>query len=112
MAMVRTMCSGMHGDLPPVNNAYRVVSGDLDGDGADEILWYAPGPALDHRWDGLPTAISSTTYDIRRDYLPFSADYDGDGRDDIAWYGPGGLADAMWWGRTDGTYDSGPLRAL
>ena len=97
---------------PPVNNAYRPVSGDLDGDGADEILWYAPGPALDHRWDGLPTAITSTTYDVRRDYLPFSADYDGDGRDDIAWYGPGGLADAMWWGRTDGSYDSGPLRAL
>src|SRR5918993_21068 len=34
-----------------VNGRYTPVAGDFDGDGLDEILWYAPGPAADDLWN-------------------------------------------------------------
>jgi hypothetical protein len=93
-----------------VNGAYRPVALDGDGDGDDELLWYAPGTAGDFRWSGLPSSKTETALDVDGDYLPVVGDYDGDGRDDVAWYGPGGRTDWMWWGRADGGVDSAAMQ--
>ena len=94
-----------------VAGAYRPVAGDGDGDGADEITWYAPGVArrlavvgtAGRRPRSPPRRSTATTCRV-------AGDFDGDGRDDIAWYGPGGRPDWMWWGRADGGVTAGVMR--
>jgi hypothetical protein len=91
-----------------VSGRYRPVAFDPDGDGTDELLWYAPGPAVDVRWQGSPAAPRQVAASVGGDYLPLAGDLDGDGHDDIAWYGPGGGPEVMWWGGP-GSIASGPL---
>lgn len=92
-----------------------VRTGDLDGDGATDLLLTEPGaarvrvawgdgtggfPAVDER--PAPAAGRST---------PVVADLDGDGADDVLWYGAGPVADLVWWGTKGGrTTEPGPAR--
>jgi hypothetical protein len=76
------------------------VTGDFDGDGWSDRLYYFPGEApeyLHYRVSGTTTRIQ---LDVRGAYKPSVGDFDGDGRDDIMWYGPND-DDLIWWGVTD-----------
>ena len=85
----------------PVGGTYTPLVGDFDGDGDDDIFWYAPGRARDFLWrangDGRFTPLSRT---VNGTYLPFTGNFDGDGDDDIYWYAPGRANDYIW--RADG----------
>jgi glycerophosphoryl diester phosphodiesterase len=74
------------------------LTGDFDGDGRVDILWYGPGGNPDHHWygrangqfGGRPIAINGT-------YQPIVGDFDGDRRSDILWYAPG-APDVVYYG--------------
>lgn len=83
------------------------LAGDFDGDGAGDVLWYAPGEAADFLWwgDGDRTFTGAFTA-INGTYRPEVVDLNGDGRDDVLWYAPGPASDFVWYGRSDRTFDS------
>lgn len=82
-----------------VQGLYRPVATDLDCDGADDLLWYAPGPAGDTLWRGHPDRhFRASPSSILGDYVPLAGDFDGDGCGDIFWYGAGIRADSIWSG--------------
>jgi hypothetical protein len=89
--------------FPGDGREYVPVSGDFDGDGRDDILWYGNGSDADALWLGhpsgrfIPVSDSPQTREGRT-YEPFVGDFDGDGRSDIFWYGEGANPDALWWG--------------
>jgi FG-GAP-like repeat len=76
----------------------QLLTGDFDGDGRVDILWYGPGGNPDHHWygrangqfGGRPIAINGT-------YQPIVGDFDGDRRSDILWYAPG-APDVVYYG--------------
>jgi hypothetical protein len=83
-----------------VSGWYRPVGGDFDGDGKDDLLWYAPN-GQDSIWWGSATSFGSagTPVAAGAGLIPVAGDFDGDGRDDILWYGQGATADTIWWGQ-------------
>ncbi len=95
-----------------VNGLYTPVAGDFDGDGHDEILWYAGGTRQDYMWDFTsPTTVTSRPYTANGwDYWPLAGDYTGDGADDILWYLPGTGQDYLWDYAAGGTYTSSARR--
>jgi hypothetical protein len=93
-----------HTGYPTVSGSnYRPVSGDFDGDGMDDLLWYGPGSVSDSFWWGNATRSSfggtSTSITISNTFdAPFSGDFNGDGMDEIFLYQPGSGFDALWHG--------------
>jgi hypothetical protein len=87
---------------------YSPVAGDFDGDGHDEILWYAQGTSQDYMWDFTgPTTVRSTPYTVNgSDYWPLSGDFTGDGADDVLWYKGGSGQDYLWEYDAGGAYTS------
>jgi hypothetical protein len=91
------------GDLTEESGSFNItrtldpITGDFDGDGFDEVFWYAPGTAADSIWNitGFGTA-TSTPMSVRATYTPLAGDFTGDGVDDIFWYAPGTAADSLW----------------
>ena len=89
-----------------VPGTFRPYVGDFDGNGRDDIFWYAPGPTADKLWlhavaggySSLPIAPRTTVA---------VGDFDGDHRDDIVWYAPGSAGDSMWFGGAGGTFAPG-----
>lgn len=47
----------------PASGTYRPVIGDFDGDGRDDLFWYAPGSGADVVWWGRSTAAGFGTVD-------------------------------------------------
>ncbi|HUW02794.1 MAG TPA: family 43 glycosylhydrolase [Acidimicrobiales bacterium] len=82
-------------------------TGDFDGDGTDEIMFYAPGPTPDQNWElsGVTPRIRNYTVNGFYQY-PQVGDFDGNGTDDILWYAPGTRPDYVWFFRHDGSYRS------
>ena len=80
---------------PDVNGALTPVAGDFNGDGRDDLLWYAPGNTS--KWTALggmqfktePVATDGTRL------VPVAGDFDGDHRSDVFWYSAGGT-DQLW----------------
>ncbi|HEX7136059.1 MAG TPA: hypothetical protein VF228_25995, partial [Iamia sp.] len=81
-----------------VNGTYTPLVGDFDGNGVDDIIWYAPGAGVDtmYRFAGSVGGHASMSLTINGTYQPVVLDADDDGYDDVLWYAPGAAADSMW----------------
>jgi hypothetical protein len=91
-----------------VTGTYSPVSGDFDGDGRSDIIWYGPGSNNDAIWYGAARGTFDTSRSaltVTGNYIPIPGDFDGDGKDDVIWYGPGSGHDAIWYGEARGTFD-------
>ena len=82
-----------------INGSYRPLVGDYDGNGFDDVLWYAPGTTADSVWysRGDLTFASRATSAVNGSYRAFTGDFDGDGDDDVFWYAPGSGREFVWW---------------
>lgn len=113
------------GPPPTFNEAYRSIPITVNGDytpivgfgcnpeEAPFILWYAPGPSPDFKWEitGIePLTYTSEAVTVNGDYVPRVGDFDDNGCDDILWYGPGAAPDHIWWGELDGAFSSSPIK--
>lgn len=80
-----------------VNGTYNPVVGDFDGNGIDDILWYAAGSGAEHLWlfNGSSGHVEVPVSPVNGSYRPTALDANGDSRDDILWYSPSG-GDALW----------------
>ena len=91
-------------------DATTPATGDFDGDGLDDLLWYDPesGPAViwfslgDGRF--VPKELS-----MGPGRTPVVGDFNGDCRSDVVWYQPGSGADRQWQGRRNRTFRSTEL---
>jgi hypothetical protein len=84
--------------------AVKPLVGDFNGDGLDDVFFYAPGAAADYLWTGKPytgSGLSSrftvTSLPVSGTYTPAVGDFDGNGDDDIFWYAAGSPADSIWY---------------
>ena len=85
-----------------VTRTLRPFRIDLDGNGFDDIFWYAPGDAVDSIWfHGTDGRVGVNTQVIGT-YTPLVGDFDGNGYEDLFWYGPGSGTDVMWWNSRTG----------
>ena len=81
-----------------VNGSYAPSVGDLDGDGLDDILWYAAGSVADHIWFGRPSGpLASRTISVSGTYTPLLANLDGDAGHDIVWFQSAKPTTPVWW---------------
>lgn len=80
-----------------IDGTFTGVVGDYDGNGYDDIYWYAAGPATDWIWlsDGNDfwQFVGAANSSLQ---MALVGDYDGDGDDDIYWYAPGPVEDDLW----------------
>src|SRR5699024_138305 len=84
------------------------VVGDFDGNGFDDVIWYAPGAGADYLWSSSTSGLSSKPLSVAGDYRPVAGDFNGDGVDDVIWYAPGAAADYVWYGSRSG-FSSKPI---
>ncbi len=97
------------GGGPPLANQSPIV-GDFNGDGKDDLLWYAPGTA--RLWDAAGgTFVNATIPNVYGRYEPVVGDFNGDGNSDVLWYAPGSAADSLWRGSSNG-FTNGPAVAI
>lgn len=106
-------CAPSVGPAPPPSSAstidgvYLPLVGDFDGDGTDDVFWYAPGPAGDHLWLGRSGGTFAGRWrPVSGRYEPLVGDFTGDGTDDIFWYAPGTASDHLWVGGPGGEFTS------
>jgi CSLREA domain-containing protein len=91
-----------------VNGAYRPITGDFNGDGNSDILWYAPGSAPDPIWYGTNTGFThGPALTINGHYEPLVGDFNGDGFADIFWYTTAPNVSSIWYGSSSG-FTRGP----
>ncbi len=85
----------------PVEGTYTPAIGDLDGDGRDDIVWHAPGPATDSIWFGQASGKPrGRNLAVSGAYQPLVGDVDGLHGDDIVWLGSGATTTPVWWSHT------------
>ncbi len=99
-----------NGFFDSVGGTYDPLTGDFDGDGRTDLLWYGEGSRADVMWwggsrGGFP--VADTSVEVHGSYDPVAGDFDGDGFDDIYWYGPGSDYDTIWWGRNRSNWPRG-----
>ncbi|AUX48801.1 uncharacterized protein SOCE26_103420 [Sorangium cellulosum] len=80
------------------------IAGDFDGDGYDDIFWYAAGAPSEEIWWGSSSRTwTVTSASLTGTYVPVAGDFDGDNKTDIFWHGPGTSTDYIWWGSSSRT---------
>ena len=83
-----------------VNGTYQPVAGDFDGNGYDDIFWYAAGAGAESIWKfraggytpSAQPAVNGTGYRLA------AGDFNRDGYADIFWHLPGAGAESLWKG--------------
>lgn len=81
-----------------ITGTYAPVVGDLNGDGRDDIVWYAAGSAPDAVWFGeVGGGVTSRAISVTGTYRPLVGNLDGDAGDDIVWFNPGAIDTPVWW---------------
>lgn len=89
------------------NGVFVPVAGDFNGDGNDDIFWYAAGAPTEEIWWGSSSRTwLVTSASIVGTYIPVAGDFDGDSRDDLFLYAPGTATDLIWWGNASGAFTS------
>jgi hypothetical protein len=97
-----------------VSNDYKPVTGDFDGNGFADVLWYGPGGIPDSVWYLTGPAHGQTTGHVAKpltlrgaSYRPVVGRFGApDQLDDVLFTTPGGGVDWLWRGRPDRTFDS------
>ena len=90
-----------------VNGSFSPLTGDFDGDGCEDIFWYAPGVSTDHVWYNNGNGnFTSKAVNVGGHYRPVVNFFNADETDDIYWYAPGTAAESMWIGNTNRTFTS------
>lgn len=89
-----------------VDGRFVPLSGDFNGDGYGDIVWYALEDADSHVWFGSPWGFVDKPFRVSPSYRPMAGDFDGDGLSDIFWYGPDSLLDPVWYGETNGVFSA------
>jgi hypothetical protein len=79
---------------------YVPIVGDFNGNGIDDILWYAPGTVADQIWEfragpGFPHTVHTAPH-INATYRPVAGNLTGDAGDEVIFYGPGSTVDYLW----------------
>ena len=80
-----------------INGTYTPLVGDLDGNGGDDVFWYAQRERATTPSGTRPCTrgtYSSRATTVNGTYRPFTGDFDGNGTDDLFWYAPGSAADS------------------
>jgi hypothetical protein len=86
------------GQSVAVNGTYQPMVADLEGDGRDDVVWYAPGPASDAWWRWSATrAIGPTELTADGSHQAIVGGFSTGGADGIFWYAPGASPDGVWW---------------
>ena len=88
-----------------ISGRYFPFVGDFDGNGSDDIFWYAPGKNPDSIWyhDQNGSVIESAGVTVNGNYLPIVADFDQDDgvpSDDIFWYSSR-YGESLWSGQAN-----------
>jgi hypothetical protein len=104
-AAVRTGTGGTAGFAQTalgVSGTYVPSVGDLDGDGDDEIIWYAAGSAADSIWFGRPSGLpTSRAIGVSGSYRLLTANLDGGAGDEVIFASSSSGSTPIWW--SDGT---------
>lgn len=89
-----------------VQGDYEPLAGDFDGDGVDDVFWYAAGAAADSLWYGRgANRFESVDVAVNGTYLPVTGDFDGDDCTDILWFRHDEAPESVWYGcGGDGTF--------
>ncbi|MCB0972874.1 MAG: hypothetical protein KDA97_15310, partial [Acidimicrobiales bacterium] len=91
-----------------VNGRFEPVSGDFDGNGFADVLWYAAGSTPDYTWFHAGTSIRSTGHrsnstPVNGSYQVHVGDFSGSpARHEIAFNATGPAADHLWSFAADG----------
>ena len=88
-----------------INGSYQPVVGDFDGDGCEDVFWYAPGAARDWIWYGDASGTfprtAEVTIPLDANAIPIVGQFDTSPGDDLFWYVPGSAAESIWLGIPD-----------
>lgn len=85
-----------------VSGTYTLATGDFDGNGQADVLFYSPGPQRDSIWFTQGTAAGSTgsrpsVFYVDSTYTPFAANFTGtEQRDEILYNANGAAGDVLW----------------
>jgi RHS repeat-associated protein len=85
-----------------VNGVYLPVTGDFDGNGADDIFWYAPGSTADAIWyfsTSVRNQWTSVSKTVSGTFTLVAGNFDGDGFSDVMFHTASSAVDNVWWGQ-------------
>lgn len=95
-----------------ISGNYLPATGDFDGNGQADVLFYGPGAQRDSIWFTQGTATGSTghrssVFDVNGTYVPFTGNFTGtEQRDELLYYASGGAFDHLWTFDASGAYVS------
>lgn len=96
-----------------VSGNYDPFVGDFNGDGNDDIFWYAPGAASDSVWYfNSNRTVVSVPQTVSGSYRPTVGNFDladvsnDTEQDDIFWYGGSSSRSSLWSGNTNRTFSA------
>jgi len=88
----------------------HVETGDFDGDGRIDVLWFGNGPRPQEIWWGRRTeGFARAGFQLGGRAEPVVGDFDGDGRDDVLWYRTGSGSGTIWYGRGNRTWTTATI---